>query len=218
MKSQSFWRNNGLSLVVFSLFFVFLIGQTVAGWLNQNEENKLHKEKPITLVQYTFSSDNAESVFENWESEFLQMGAYIYLTTFLIQRGSAESKDPDEPEKDEESHQEGASPILKTNGFLKTLYSHSLSLAFAALFFVSFICHAIGGAKAYSEELQQFDQPPISTFEYLVSSRFWFESLQNWQSEFLAVGAIVVLSIWLREKGSPESKPLNAPHSQTGSS
>jgi len=218
MKPQSLWRNNGLSIVVFGLFFVFLIGQTVAGWLDHNDENKLHKEKPVTLVQYTFSSDNAESVFENWESEFLQMGAYIYLTTFLIQRGSAESKNPDEPEKDEESHKEGASPLLKTDGFLKTLYSHSLSLAFAGMFAISFIGHAMGGARAYSAELQQFGQPPVSTFQYLESSRFWFESLQNWQSEFLAVGAIVVLSIWLREKGSPESKPLNAPHSQTGGS
>jgi hypothetical protein len=218
MKPRSFWRDNGLSLVMFALFFLFLIGQTVAGWLNHNEENYLHREKAITLLEYTFSSDNAESVFENWESEFLQMAAYIYLTVCLVQRGSAESKDPDEPKKDEESYREGASSLLKKQGALKTLYSHSLSLTFAMLFILSFIGHAIGGAKAYSEELKQFGQPPVSTSEYLYSSRFWFESLQNWQSEFLAVGAIVVLSIWLREKGSPESKPLNAPHSQTGSS
>jgi hypothetical protein len=218
MKPRSFWRDNSLSLVVFSLFFVFLIGQTVAGWLNHNEQSILHRENHITLLAYTFSSDNAESVFENWESEFLQMAAYIYLTVCFVQRGSAESKDPDEAEKDEEAYRDGASPLLKNEGALKTLYSHSLSLTFTLLFVLSFIGHAIGGAKAYSEELKQFGQAPVSTIEYLYSSRFWFESLQNWQSEFLAVGAIVVLSIWLREKGSPESKPLNAPHSKTGSS
>lgn len=216
MKTRSFWRDNGLSVVVFGLFFVFLVGQTIAGWLDQNNDNRLHHESPESLVAYTFSGDNAESVFENWESEFLQMGAYIALTAFLFQRGSAESKDPDAPPASKDEPRPDSPLWLKSGGWRKTLYSHSLSLAFMALFLLSFAGHAIGGAKAYSQELKQFGQPPVSTWQYLESSRFWFESLQNWQSEFLAVGSIIVLSIFLREKNSPESKPLNAPHSQTG--
>ncbi|PQV64110.1 hypothetical protein B1R32_107135 [Abditibacterium utsteinense] len=221
MKKRSFWRDNGLSLTVLGIFLLFVGGQTLTGWNDHNNDQKLHHKAPDSLSSYAVSGDFYEALFENWESEFLQMGAYIVLTTFLFQRGSSESKDPDKPsdvdEKPEEKKDDPDAPgPVRAGGWKLALYKHSLSAAFSILFFVSFIGHAIGGAHAYSDELRSFGQAPVSTLQYLGSARFWFESLQNWQSEFLAVFCIVVLSIKLREQGSPESKPVAAPHSQTG--
>lgn len=221
MKKRSFLRDNGLSLAVFVLFITFVFGQTLAGWNDHNNEQKLHHKAPDSLGEYLTSGDFYEALFENWESEFLQMGAYIMLTVFLYQRGSAESKDPDKDEKvDEDPSAKKDDPDapgpVKAGGWRLAIYKHSLSWAFFTLFFFSFIGHAIGGAHAYSDELKDFGQPSVTTWQYLGTARFWFESLQNWQSEFLAVFAIVVLSIKLREQGSPESKPVAAPHSQTG--
>jgi hypothetical protein len=218
---KSFWRDNGLSLTAFALFVIFLIGQTLAGWNDQNNEARLHGEALVSLVEYVQSGHFFEVIFENWESEFLQMGAYVMLTSFLFQRGSSESKDPDEDEEVDEDpalkrDEPDAPGPVKAGGWRLKLYQRSLSGAFFALFLASFIGHAMGGARAYSDELEKFGQPPLSTWEYLGTARFWFESLQNWQSEFLAVAAIVVLTIRLREQGSPESKPVAAPHSRTG--
>jgi hypothetical protein len=165
-------------------------------------------------------------VFENWESEFLQMGLYVFLTVFLVQRGSAESKKPEDeledgPEEIDEDPAEhrndpGAPWPVRRGGFVLKLYQNSLSLAFLVLFLVSFVGHAMGGAADYNEEQAIHGGPPVSTFGYMATSRFWFESFQNWQSEFLAVASIVILSIMLRQRGSPESKPVHAPTWQTG--
>lgn len=223
MKKRSFLRDNGLSLTVFILFIAFLAGQTLTGWNDHNNEQKLHRNAPDSLASYMMSGDYYEALFENWESEFLQMGAYVMLTAFLFQRGSSESKDPDKEEAvDEDPANKKDDPDapgpVKASGWKLAFYKHSLSGAFFVLFALSFVGHAMGGSRAYSDELKEFGQPPVSTLEYLGTSRFWFESLQNWQSEFLAVFAIVVLSIRLREQGSPESKPVAAAHSQTGNS
>jgi hypothetical protein len=160
-------------------------------------------------------------VFENWESEFLQMAAYVVLTVFLFQRGSAESKDPDTPaEVDEDprhhQHNPNAPGPVRRGGMAVKLYAHSLSIALGLLFLLSFLGHAAGGTKHYNDEQREHGQPPVTILQYMGTSRFWFESFQNWQSEFLAVGALAVLSIWLREKGSPESKPVHSAHSDTG--
>lgn len=214
-----FWRNNGLSIVLLLCFLIFWGLQTIAGWHDYNEEQQQHREPQVSLTTYLGTGHFIEATFENWESEFLQMAAYVFLTTFLFQKGSAESKDPDNPEevaKEPGPGQEDAPIPVKQGGLLLTLYSNSLSIAFLSLFLFSFIIHAIGGAKAYSEEQMQFGAQPVTTWEFMQTSRFWFESMQNWQSEFLAVFAIVVLTIFLRQKGSPESKPVDAPHSQTG--
>ena len=207
--------------MVFAIFLACLVGQTLTGWHDHNNEGRLHRETPDSLAQYMRSGDYFEALFENWESEFLQMGAYVVLTAFLFQRGSAESKDPDKPEPVDENpaakkHDENAPGPVRAGGWKLKIYQMSLALAFLGLFLASFVGHAMGGARAYSDELRQFGQAPVSTWEYLGTARFWFESLQNWQSEFLAVFAIVILSIWLRQEGSPESKPVAAPHSQTG--
>ena len=217
---KGFFRDNGLSLVLISLLVLFFAGQTVFGWLNYNDDKDEHHQPQIGLGQYLGTGAFGEAVFENWESEFLQMGLYVILTVFLFQRGSSESKDPD---KKEEVDENGASktedpnvPLpVKKGGFILMLYNHSLSLAFMLLFLISFVGHAVCGAKAHNEEALEHGKNVLSVWQYLGTSQFWFESFQNWQSEFLAIFTIVVLSIWLREKGSPESKPVAAAHSQT---
>lgn len=216
---KKFLRNNGLSVVLLLCFLAFWGGQTLVGWHDYNEGQQQHREPQITLVKYLSTGHFVEATFENWESEFLQMAAYVFFTTFLFQKGSAESKDPD---KDEEvdlepdpTRKDAPSPV-KQGGVALLLYKNSLVLAFVGLFLLSFVLHAAGGAKAYSEEQIQFGEPAVTFWEYLQTSRFWFESLQNWQSEFLAVFCIVVFTVFLRQKGSPESKPLDAPHHQTG--
>jgi hypothetical protein len=215
---RKFWRDNGLSLVLLTLFLIFLGGQTLAGWLHYNEELQEHQQSPIGMLEYVQSGAFGEAVFENWESEFLQMALYVVLTSFLFQRGSAESKDPDESEQEESrSFDPQDSPVAaRKGGFVSKLYSHSLSIVLGALFILSFAGHALWGVSAYNVEAAQHGEEALSIWQYMATSQFWFESFQNWQSEFLAILAIVVLSIWLREKGSPESKPVWAPHSKTG--
>jgi hypothetical protein len=149
------------------------------------------------------------------------MAAYVVLTVFLFQRGSAESKDPDTPEEVDEDprlhqHDSTAPGPVRKGGLALTFYQHSLAIALCLLFILSFVGHAINGAVYYNSEQREHGQPQVSVLQYVGTSRFWFESLQNWQSEFLAVGALVVLSIWLREKGSPESKPVHRAHVETG--
>ena len=215
------WRNNGLSIVVFILFLLTLAGHSVAGWKTHNEEEREHGGEALSYTEFLGTSEFGETVFENWESEFLQMGFYVVLTVFLFQKGSAESKDPDgenEVDEDPEKHKRSkdAPGPVKKGGWILTLYKNSLSLAFLALFLVSFVGHAVAGARKYSEEQLEHGGQEITVLEYLGKPQFWYESFQNWQSEFLAVFAIVVLSIWLRQWGSPESKPVHKPHRETG--
>jgi hypothetical protein len=218
---KGFLRDNGLSLVLIALFVLFFAGQAVFGWLNYNDEQDEHYQPQIGFVQYVATGAFGEAVFENWESEFLQMSLYVVLTAFLFQRGSSESKDPDKKEEVDENAASKAErsdvPLpVKKGGLVLMLYNHSLSLAFILLFAISFIGHAVCGAQAHNEEALEHGRNALSVWQYLGTSQFWFESLQNWHSEFLAIFAIVVLSIWLREKGSPESKPVAAAHSETG--
>jgi hypothetical protein len=212
-------RDNGLSIVVFALFFAFLFGQSVAGFFDYNSTEKEHGRPPVGYTEYLRSGDFIEAVFENWESEFLQMGLYVLLTVFLYQKGSAESKDPEaeEPADPREyRHRPDAPWPVRRGGLALKLYENSLSLVFLALFLFSFTMYAVGGTSAYSQEQIEHGGGPVSVVEYVGSSRFWFESLQNWQSEFVAVGALAVLSIYLRQKGSSQSKPVARPHGETG--
>jgi hypothetical protein len=147
------------------------------------------------------------------------MASYVILTVFLIQKGSSESKDPDkehavdrDPAK---ADKRGAPWPVRRGGIWLRLYENSLFLVFLLLFLLSIVIHAFSGAREYSSEQEEHGEPRVSTVEYVQRSRFWFESFQNWQSEFLAVGSIVLFSVWLRQRGSPESKPVDAPHSET---
>jgi hypothetical protein len=219
--ARKFLRDNALTLASLLLFGAFLSAQSVTGWSVYNDDQEEHGQQAVGFVEYLGSGHFIEATFENWESEFLQMGMYVLLTAFLIQRGSAESKDPDKQEsvdEDPKKHRgdRDAPAPVKAGGLPLLLYENSLFLAFVALFLLSFSLHAIGGATVFSQEQLAHGGEPVTAFQYLGTSQFWFESFQNWQSEFLAVAAIVLLSVFLRQKGSSESKPVHAPHSQTG--
>jgi hypothetical protein len=213
-KNPGFFKRNGLLLTFLTLMIVSILGQAYTGF----EENQQERyEKNLALLsfgEYLVSGHFIQSTFENWESEFLQMGLYVLLTVSLFQKGSAESKSLDKPEevdREPKPHENAPWPVKK-GGFYLTLYKNSLSLAFAILFVISFFAHAYGTMKEINEE----EHKTLTIFETLVENRFWFESLQNWQSEFLSVAAIVFLSIYLRQKGSPESKPVDAAHDDNG--
>ncbi|HEV7768838.1 MAG TPA: DUF6766 family protein [Thermoanaerobaculia bacterium] len=217
------WKNNSLSIVLFLLFILTLVGHAWTGWNVHNEEQQQHGREKVSLSEFLRSSEFGETVFENWESEFLQMGLYVILTVFLFQKGSSESKKHGEHEEiDEDPAAHRADPDapgpVRSGGWRLSLYRNSLSLAFAALFLASFVGHAASGARKFNEEqVEHGSAEVVGTFGYMAKSQFWYESFQNWQSEFLAVLSIVVLSIRLRQWGSPESKPVHAPHEQTGS-
>jgi len=217
---RRFWRDNGLSLVLFALFLLFWAGQAWTGWREEVEQRRDHGATPPTLAEYLTSGSFVEATAENWESEFLQMFGYVLFTVFLYQRGSAESKSPDRAEEVDRdprlSREPDAPGPVKAGGWRLRLYENSLSLAFLALFLISFVLHAIGGVAAYNEEQRLHGAAEVSIWEFLTHARFWFQSFQNWQSEFLAIGSMVVLSIFLRQRGSPESKPVDSPHRSTG--
>jgi len=215
---KAFWRNNSLSVVVLALFGLFLLGQAFTGFAVNNQELSEHGRAAIGFGAYLLSGHFMEAVFENWESEFLQMGAYVLLTVWLVQKGSAESKAPGKFEQvDAAPKRKRRAPWpVRRGGWVLKLYQNSLVIAMFGLFFVSFILHGIGGTRAACDEQRLHGQPCESVIGYMTSSQFWFESFQNWQSEFLAVGSLIIFSIWLRQQGSPESKPVSASHVKTG--
>ena len=219
---RNFWRNNGLSIALFAIFLLTLLGQSVAGLSTHNEEQIEHGQAALSYAAYLRSGHFIEGVFENWESEFLQMAAYVIFTIFLYQKGSSESKRPgvrelvDADPRDSQQKEQAPWPVRR-GGWLLTIYEHSLSLALLLLFAVSFVLHAMGGAEDFNEEQRLHGQSErVSTWSFMTTARFWFESFQNWQSEFLSIAVMIVLSIFLRQRGSPESKPVDAPHSETG--
>ncbi|HYG97839.1 MAG TPA: DUF6766 family protein [Terriglobales bacterium] len=212
---RNFLRDNGLSLVLVFFFIAFWAAQSAVGTYKYNNDQQQHGRAPVTYAEYLRSGAFWEATAENWESEFLQMFAYVLLTGFLIQKGSAESKSPDS-EEETTTPEELQPGLVRRGGWALKFYEHSLSLTFLALFLISFVVHGIGGVREYNQEQAEHGQPGVSLLGYFVTAQFWFESFQNWQSEFLAVLAMVVLSIWLREKDSPESKRVDAPHSEPG--
>jgi hypothetical protein len=205
------------------LFFLFLVGLIFAGHAQENAELADHGQPAQSLGQYVASSSFGEAVFENWESEFLQMGMYVLLTAYLVQKGSAESrplngKAPQDEDPRKHRHDRNAPwPVRRGSEPILWLYENSLAIAFGLVFLLSFWLHAVTGARAYSEEQLQHGAQPVTAWEYVQTSQFWYESFQNWQSEFLAVGAIIGGSIYLRQRRSAQSKPVHAPHSETGS-
>ena len=217
---QRVLRNNGLSLTLFVLFALFLGAQSYTGWKVENEDRQEHDQPLLAYTAYLHSGHFIEATFENWESEYLQMGAYVLLTVFLFQRGSSESKDPDNPEADAPAEQERQDPNapwpVRQGGLVLKLYENSLSLALLLFFLLSFLLHGIGGTWVSNEERVLHGEAPQTVWDFMRSTDFWFQSFQNWQSEFLAVLSVVVLSIWLRQRGSPESKKVADPHSKTG--
>jgi len=217
-------RENGLSLALLALFLASLLGQFLAGLAACNEERAAHGLAALAAADYLRGGEFLSSVFENWESEFLQMAAYVLLTVFLRQKGSPESK-PIEGAEEVDADPAAASarrdpaapwPVRAGSPALLWLYSNSLGLALGALFLASFALHWVHSARHAAELAAMHGVPAPGLLGHLAGAEFWFESLQNWQSEFLSTFALVVLGIFLRQRGSPESKPVAAPHGSTG--
>jgi hypothetical protein len=216
-----FLKENGLSLTLAVLFVACWFAQAAFGLADYNASRLEHGRPPVGALEYVRSGHLLEATFENWESEFFQMGLFVLVTVRLFQRGSSESKsldDDNDCDADPARHRAdpGAPWPVRTGGWALAVYEHSLSASLIGLFLVSFTLHAVAGVKNVNEEHQLEGLPQETLGEYVTSARFWFESFQNWQSEFLAVLAIVVLSIFLRERGSPQSKAVAARHDETG--
>jgi hypothetical protein len=216
-----FLHRNSLGVVLLALFAAILAGQAVVGFVANNQELRTHDQPPLGFGEYLTSGHFTEAVFENWESEFLQMGALVVLTIFLRQSGSPESKalkekQPEDKDPRVDRRRPDAPWPVRRGGLALAIYQHSLTIALLALFVMSFVFHALGGTAEYNSEARQHGEPTVSVAEFVGTSEFWFQSLQNWQSEFLAAGALVVLAVVLRQRGSPESKPVDAPHRETG--
>ena len=217
-QKHSFTKRNGLSIILIILMLLSLLGQFITGYYDKNDELAQEGRPLLSVSGYFVSGHFIQATFENWESEFLQMALYVLLTVKLYQVGSSESKDPDKKEEvdREPKSSPGAPWPVRKGGRWLTLYNYSLSIAFVILFLLSFLLHFYGSLKNHNEEQAAKMLPAENWQSYIGSARFWFESFQNWQSEFLAVASIVILSIWLRQKGSPESKPVDAPYDETG--
>lgn len=212
MSMKNILRNNGLAIAMFGIFALSVTGMSIAGWRANNQTLADHRQPPESYGSYLGSGDFIEGVFENWESEFLQMWALVMLTIFLRQKDSPDSK-PMRGKAPEDTHSRYS--IIRASSWRQVgkaarhgLYSHSLGLALLALFIMSFAFHAIGGTAAYNDEAAWHGNETLSVSAFIVTPEFWYQSLQNWQSEFLSVGALIVLSIKLRERGSPQSKPV----------
>ena len=216
---RRFFYENGLLLVTFALIVSALVGQVLTGWHDNNDDLQQMGLAALTLPQYLHSGHLLEATFENWESEFLQMGVYVVLTIWLRQKGSPESKklagEEDVDQQPDPTKPDAPWPVRRGGGWLR-LYQHSLSLAFSVLFLGAVYLHAKGGATVYNIEQAHEGQPLVSVWGYMHTARFWFESFQNWQSEFVSIFSLVSLSIFLRQQASPQSKPVDAPTAETG--
>jgi hypothetical protein len=222
-KSRGFLRDNALGLVFGGLFVVTLVGQALSGAADFNAQQAANGLEPVSLLEYVTSSSFGVDVMENWQSEYLQFLLYIFATVWLIQRGSAESKEPGDEgtETDEEQrvgrHASQDSPEwARTGGWRTALFSRSLGLLMGGLFLLTWAASSVAGWAAYNSEQLSEREDPVSWLGYLGEADFWNRSFQNWQSEMLAVGSMAVFSVYLRQRGSPESKPVGVAHAETG--
>jgi hypothetical protein len=218
-----FARENSLSIFFLVIFLASLAGQAVAGHAQFNHDEILHHGDAISFGRYLTTSQFAADVAENWQSEYLQFTLYILTTVWLLQRGSPESKSLDEAglESDADqkvgSHASTRSPRWARTGGLRTaLYGNSLVIVMTTIWLLSWLAQSIAGRVAYNADQLDHQAATLSWLGYVGSSDFWDRTLQNWQSEFLAVGSMAVLSIYLRQRGSPESKPVGTAHDATG--
>ena len=216
------FRDNGLTIVLMSLFALSVAGMALSGIAAFNEERAQEGFAALTLGQYLVSGQFMSALYENWESEFLQMGAYVVLTAYLFQRGSPESKDPDAGSEEQDrdpARDRGKADApwpVRVGGVATKVYAHSLGAALFLLFAISFCLHWVNSARAQAEEAIMRGETGPQLVDYLGDPQLWFESFQNWQSEFLSTAVLIVLAIFLREKGSPESKAVGDPHGKTG--
>jgi hypothetical protein len=216
-------RDNGLSLFFLAIFLLALVGQSIAGLADYNNEQIAHSQETLSYWRYVVSSSFGQAVMENWQSEYLQFFLFILATVWLVQKGSPESKElhraGTESEKDQllGEHATDSSPNwARARGIPLWIFSNSLLLVMGTLFLGSWFAHSVTGWSEYNAEQLEHEDEPLSWIEYVGSADFWQTTLQNWQSEFLAVGSMAVFAIYLRQRGSPESKPVGAAHEATG--
>jgi hypothetical protein len=221
--TRTWLRDHSLTLAFTGLLMAALVGQAFTGLYGYNEQARDAQLPVLSMGQYLTSSQFAVDVAENWQSEYLQFLLYILLTVWLIQVGSPESKKPEERGRETGKDQEigsyataGSPDLARAKGWKLTLFSHSLGLVMALIFLGSWTAQFVAGRSAYNSEQIQDLQAPLTWGQYLQAPDFWNRTFQNWQSEFLAVATMVVFSIYLRERGSPESKPVGASHGATG--
>ena len=212
-------RERGLTLVLLVLFAACTVGQLLTGWLEYNDEQKAHARPPVAFSSYMATGHPWEALFENWESEFLQMAAFVVLTTMLVQKGSPESRragviEPFDADPRDHRHDPDAPWAVRRGGLVLRVYENSLSVAFLLLFAVSWVGHLLGGYAEFQADSLAHREGVVRFGEYLSSPRLWFESFQNWQSEFLSIAAMVWLTVYLRQRGSPESKPVHVSHGE----
>ncbi|HEV7774202.1 MAG TPA: DUF6766 family protein [Conexibacter sp.] len=220
---RRFAKDNGLSLAFGALFLIALALQSIAGWHEHNAQELAHRADPATWIAYVTSADFGVAVLENWQSEYLQFTLFILVTVWLVQRGSPESKEPGkegtESDRDQKigSHANEDSPLWARVGGLRTsVFSNSLLLLMTTLWLASWLGQSLTGVVVFNEEQAQHGEGAISWAEYLTRADFWERTLQNWQSELLAVGSMAIFAVYLRQRGSPESKPVGASHAATG--
>ncbi len=222
---RRFLRDNSLSLVFAALFLAAVAGQSYVGWEKFNEDAREHSQHVISYGRYLVSSDFGVAVLENWQSEYLQFFLFILLTIWLVQRGSNESKElhqigleSDETQLVGQHAKDGSPAWARAGGWRTAVYSHSLLIVMGLIFVLSWFGQSVTGWTQFNEEQREHKNQTVSWGEYLERPDFWERSLQNWQSEFLAIGTIVAFSIYLRQRGSPESKPVGSPHDETATS
>jgi hypothetical protein len=221
--SYGFLRNNALSLAFGVLFLATLVGQAISGTADFNAQQIANGLEPVSFLDYVTSSSFMVDVMENWQSEYLQFLLYIFATVWFVQKGSAESKEPGEEGTESEEdqkigrHADQDSPAwARVGGWRTALFSRSLGLLMGSLFLLTWAASAVAGWAAFNSEQLGQRQDPVGFAGYLVEADFWNRSFQNWQSEMLAVGSMAVFSVYLRQRGSPESKPVGVAHGDTG--
>jgi hypothetical protein len=226
---RQFVRDQSLTLFFLAIMILALVGQAIAGHADYNNEQTAHAEllgqqpETISFGRYVTSSQFGQAVMENWQSEYLQFTLFIFMTVWLFQRGSPESKELDksgtETKKEQklERYATADSPLWARVGGVRTfLYSNSLLIVMGLIFLFSWFAQSVTGWTAFNAEQAEHEQATLSWLAYLGSADFWETTLQNWQSEFLAVGSMAILSVYLRQRGSPESKPVGSTHDATG--
>ena len=224
-RSRGLLRDNSLSLVFGGLFLVTLAGQAVAGLADHNSRQVAQGLEPVSFPDFVTSSSFGVDVMENWQSEYLQFFLFIYATVWLVQLGSTESKPVGQEGKETDREQKvgryaepDSPPWARVGGWRTALYSRSLGALMGTLFLLTWAASSVAGWAAYNSEQLASRQDPVGWVGYLGEADFWNRSFQNWQSEMLAVGSMAVFSVYLRHRGSPESKPVGEPHAATGSS
>jgi hypothetical protein len=220
---RRFLKHNGLSIAFLVLFLAALTGQAIAGHADFNEEQVRHGDPEISLTRYLVSSDFGTAVMENWQSEYLQFTLFLLLTVWLLQRGSPESKElgkagreSDQQQKVGPHAQQNSPGWAKVEGFRRTLYENSLLIVMGVIWIGTWFAQSVTGVTQYNSERLDHQMNAVGWWHYLGTPDFWEKTLQNWQSEFLAVGSMAILAVYLRQRGSPQSKPVGAPHSATG--